>query len=104
MTVEEYLTAKLAALGYTATAADLEDIVLGAGVPLEGDITADNVELVGQGLCKFIPQLLARPTSISENGFSISWNADGLKRLYAALCRRYGLTDELTDAPRINFL
>lgn len=104
MTAEEYITQKFSSFGYTPTAADVLDITVSAGLTTEDEITSDNVELMGVGICNFIPSLLARPQSISENGFSVSWNADGLKKYYNYLCNRYGITDELSDAPRITFL
>ncbi|WP_345799086.1 DUF6706 family protein [Parabacteroides chongii] len=34
---------------------------------------------------------MARPTSINESGFSISWDKDGLKAYYSLLCKQLGL-------------
>lgn len=104
MTVEEYLTQRFGAMGYTPTAADLLDISLLAGVPLTELYTSDNMELVGLGVCQYIPQLMAHPQSISESGFSISWDTAAMLKWYSALCKRYGLDDELTDSPRVSFL
>lgn len=104
MTVEEYITQKFSALGYTPTAADTLDITVSSNLSPEDEVTSDNVEIVGIGICNFIPLLLARPQSISESGFSVSWNVDGMKKWYNYLCNRYGLADELSDTPRVTFL
>ena len=64
-----------------------------------------NISAVSVGIAKFIPTLLLRATSISESGFSMSWNVEGIKQYYAYLCRTYGLKDEInTNKPTINFL
>jgi len=104
ITVGEYLTEKFGSLGHTVTSADILDISLLAGVSADDEYTGDNKELVGMAVCQFIPQLVARPQSVSESGFSVSWDKDSLLRWYSLLCKRYGLTDELSDTPRISFL
>lgn len=104
MTIEEYLTQKFSALGCTLTSADLLDISLFAGVSLGEDYTSDNMELVGYGICQYIPQLVAQPQSISESGFSVSWDKSGILKWYSSLCKRYGIDDELSDNPRVSFL
>lgn len=104
MSIEDYISQKFGALGYTPSAADLLDISFKSGVSLSDELTADNVELLGVGILYFIPELLARPQSISESGFSVSWNVEGIKKWYSYLCHRYGIEDELSDAPSVAFL
>lgn len=55
-------------------------------------------------IAKFIPSLLLRATSISESGFSMSWNIQGIKDYYSFLCKQYGLKDELGNKPKVTFL
>ena len=64
----------------------------------------DYYDRVSVAIAKFIPSLLLRATSISESGFSMSWNIQGIKDYYSFLCKQYGLTDELTDKPKVTFL
>ena len=57
---------------------------------------------VSVAIAKFIPSLLLRATSISESGFSMSWNIQGIKDYF--LCKQYGLKDELSSKPKVTFL
>ena len=78
---------------------------LNANVAIDDDVMSDNVDSISVAIAHFIPSLLARPTSISESGFSMSWNPQGLKDYYSLLCKQYGLKDELNDnKPKISFL
>lgn len=62
-----------------------------------------NIGLVSVAMAKFIPSLLLRATSISENGFSMSWDTKGVKEYYSFLCKKYGFEDTLSDKPKIRF-
>lgn len=59
---------------------------------------------VSVAIALFIPSLLLRATSISESGFSMSWNIQGIKDYYSFLCKKYGLKDELSNKPKCTFL
>ena len=59
---------------------------------------------VSVAIAKFIPSLLLRATSISESGFSMSWDIQGIKDYYSLLCKQYGLKDELSNKPKCTFL
>ena len=63
-----------------------------------------NIGLVSVAMAEFIPSLLLRATSISENGFSMSWNIQGVKEYYSFLCKKYGLEYTLSDKPKVRFL
>lgn len=78
---------------------------LNAKVAIDDDVMSDNVDSISVAIAHFIPSLLLRATSISESGFSMSWNIEGIMSYYSMLCRKYGLEDELNDnKPKIRFL
>ena len=78
---------------------------LNARVNIEDDVDADVIDNISVAIAQFIPSLLLRPTSINESGFSMSWNAQGVKDYYYLLCKKYGLKDELNDnKPKIRIL
>lgn len=105
MTVKEYISQRFQSFGIQLSEADLLDVFLSAGISGEGEMgDAVNVQ-VQVAMAKFIPSLLLRASSVSESGFSMSWNIQGIKDYYSMLCRRYGLKDELNDnKPKIRFL
>lgn len=105
MSIKEYMSAKFQSFGIQLSEADLLDMSLNAKKGLENEVSQDNIGAVSVAMALFIPSLLARPTSISESGFSMSWNPQGLKNYYSLLCKQYGLKDELNDnKPKIRIL
>lgn len=105
MTVTDYITGKFQTFGITVSEADLLEMSLASGIGEEEEMTQQNIGLVSVAIASFIPSLLLRATSINENGFSISWNIDGIKEYYTYLCRKYGLEDEInTDNPKVKFI
>lgn len=104
MTVNEYISQKFQTFGIQLSEADLLDMCLNANISGEDEMNQDCQTRVSVAIAKFIPSLLLRATSISESGFSMSWDIRGIKDYYSFLCKKYGLKDELTDKPKCTFL
>lgn len=99
-----YITEKLSAFGISVSEADLLDVKTAAGITDTDEVTEELMPSIAYGLTLIIPQLLARPKSISEGGVSVSWDTQGLLRYYSLLCKNYGIADELSDKPQVTFL
>lgn len=104
MTVNDYIQQKFQTFGIQLSEADLLDMCLNSKISGEDEITPDNHTRVHVSIARFIPSLLLRATSISESGFSMSWNLQGVKDYYSFLCKEYGLKDELSNKPKVTFL
>ena len=104
MTVNEYISQKFQSFGINLSEADLLDMCLNAKISGEDEMDEDCYGRVSVAIAKFIPSLLLRATSISESGFSMSWNIQGIKDYYSFLCKQYGLKDELSNKPKCTFL
>ena len=105
MKVRKYISDKFQSFGIQVSEADLLDMSLNAHVDIEDDVDADVIDNISVAIARFIPSLLLRATSISESGFSMSWNTQGVKDYYSLLCKKYGLKDELNDnKPKIRIL
>ena len=91
MTVNEYISQKFQSFGINLSEADLFDMCLNADVNGEDEMNEDCRGRVFIAIAKFIPSLLLRATSISESGFSMSWNIQGIKYYYYFLCKQYVL-------------
>lgn len=105
MNVREYISDKFQSFGIQVSEADLLDMSLNAKMDIDDDVTADGLDAISVAIARFIPSLLLRATSISESGFSMSWNIQGIKDYYYLLCKQYGLKDELNDnKPKIRIL
>jgi len=100
MIIADYIKQKFQSFGIQLSEADLLDI----STNLEDEVTDENKEIVNYNIVKFIPNLLLRATSISESGFSMSWNIQGIKDFYSMKCKEYGLKDNLSDKPKVTFL
>lgn len=93
MTVKEYISEKLSPFGQVSEAQFL-DLCLDGGFSLEDDYTQSNAKSVGVAMVTLIEELILLPrmSSVNENGFSASWNLDGLSKYYLLLCKKYGIT------------
>ena len=78
MTVNDYIQQKFQTYGINLSEADLLDMCLNAKVSGEDEMNEDCYGRVSVAIAKFIPSLLLRATSISESGFSMSWNIQGI--------------------------
>lgn len=86
MTNKEYILGKLQAFGITeAQLADME-------IDLE-DTYVPNDPSVGIAMVGLIEEVSLLPTkqSVSEQGFSISWDKKNLSAYYKYLCSKYGV-------------
>ena len=104
MTLNDYIQQRFQTFGIQLSETDLLDMCLNAKISGEDEMNADCYGRVSVAIAKFIPSLLLRATSISESGFSMSWNIQGIKDYYSFLCKEYGLKDELSDKPKCTFL
>lgn len=100
MIIRDYIKQKFQTFGIQLSEADLLDIAMNA----EDEVTEENKDLVNFKIVKFIPNLILRATSISESGFSMSWDIQGLKDYYSMRCKEYGIEDLLSDKPKVSFL
>lgn len=104
MTVNEYISQRFQTFGINLSEADLIDMCLNAKVDGEDEMDENNNGFISVAMAKFIPSLLLRPTSVNEGGFSVSWDTNGIRDYYSLLCKQYGLTDELSEKPKVTFL
>lgn len=125
--IQTYITQKFASYGYELTQADIQELNLRLMPKLrpgeweerkkeqgwnfgysdlgEENLSPDRLRIVEIAMAEFIPQLLLSPASVSENGFSVTRNVQGLKDYHAFLCRKHGLKNLLDDnRPKIRFL
>ncbi|WP_195669386.1 DUF6706 family protein [Bacteroides intestinalis] len=104
MTVNDYIQKKFQTFGINLSEADLWDMCLNSKISGEDEMNEHCCVRVSVAIAKFIPSLLLRATSISESGFSMSWDIQGIKDYYSLLCKQYGLKDELSNKPKCTFL
>jgi len=99
MTVREYLTTKFAPFGIVLSEADFAEISF--QVDINEELTDENMKDALRAVAlSIIPQFLLRAKNVSENGFSISWDADALLRWYEWLCSYLEIDNQLTTFVR----
>ena len=103
MTIREYITSKFQSFGINVSDADLVDMLNDTNFFMEDECTGCAVDVSNIAMIIFIPNILLRPTSISESGFSMTWDREEIKEYYSIMCKRYGMDNELSDTPIIEF-
>lgn len=104
MTAVEFIQQRFQAFGGQLSEVEILDITLSVGVSSDDEVTVDNIGVITVAIIKAIPTLLLRANSVSENGFSLSWDKSAIMDYYHLMCKRYGLTDELNQKPTVEFL
>lgn len=103
MTIQEYIEEKFQTFGIDLSGADILDISLSSGLSVEENVSKDNHTPITVAIVKYIPNLLLRASSFTENKLSMSWDIAGLKAFYSMKCAEYGLDDRLNDKPTVTF-
>jgi len=84
MTYKEYLTKTLSR--FNITSADIEVMLFNEGLNEMDDATPGIAKLAIYNQLSVVFPI----SNISEGGYSVSWNMDGLRVWYAALCAELG--------------
>jgi len=103
MTISEYIKQKFQTFGIDLSEADLLDISLGSSFDQADEVSKDNHDIVTVSIVQFIPNLLLRATSFTENKLSMSWDIDGMKAFYSMKCAEYGIEDKMNKNPTVTF-
>lgn len=105
MTLRDYITGKLKAFGITE--ASLADLSF-KGYALDANLNAEDEQMVGQALVSVLEEVMLAPrtSSVSESGFSLTWDFSDLGRYYLWLCKRFGITPntDVTGAAGLSML
>lgn len=103
MTISEFITQRFQTFGIELSEADILDISLNGGLDVDSNVVKDNHAVVTIAIIKYIPNLLLRANSFTENKLSMSWDIAGIKAFYSLKCAEYGIEDQLTDKPKVTF-
>lgn len=92
MTIKDYILQKFSAFG-TISEAELLDMSIAGQFSLDDEYTRDNVNVVGVASIRFIEEKVFAPTlkSVSESGFSASWDFSNMGKYYLYLCRKFNI-------------
>jgi hypothetical protein len=96
VSIRDYIQGKFQSMSITLCEAELLELSINGGLTMSSDVTASNIADVARAIAGFIPGLLLRPSSVSEGGFSTSFDKDALMKYHAYLCSTYDLPNTLT--------
>ena len=61
------------------------------GIPMNEELSEEDMRTISSAVDGFVKNNLLRPSSVNENGFSVSWSADAAKALAKIALRKYGI-------------
>ncbi len=96
-TNKEYLSMSLGNLNVSDT--DIDVILLKAGMDADAPANVAACDLAAYNRVSVV--LASMTQNVSEGGYSISWNMDGVKLWYNAICRELGKENVLEAKPKI---
>ena len=98
MSNKEYLTTILGKFGVSSD--EINVILLEQDILPNGEVNGKNeITTLKKAIYYQLPLMLAGMQNVSEGGYSISWNLDGIKLWYSALAKDLGLPDNLVPKP-----
>lgn len=93
MKISEYISSTFKDFGTSVSKSLMYRITSTYGIDLDADIETIDIKDADICIIDGIVWILAFPSSISESGFSISFDKDGLTKLYKYLLAKYNLSD-----------
>jgi len=97
MTNRQYLITFLD--GLDVSEGDIDVILLKSGV--DGDASVDVRACDAAVYNRMSTVLKSAAKNVSEGGYSVSWNMEGVKFFYAALCCELGMENVLNPRPKL---
>ena len=96
MTIKEYILSITSIYGFEESAL-IDATLIGCEVDGSQTFNSDSKQDATLGLYEVIPLLFALP-DISEAGFSVKRNIEGLKAYYLLICKQLGKEDKTKDS------
>lgn len=97
MRIKDFVVEKISAWGLDYSEKLLLAEMQRLGLSQDSDYTDDSAEDVDMLFYNIIPDLLMMPSSVSEGGYSVSYNKNAIANYYKALCRKLGKADQLAE-------
>lgn len=92
-TLKAVITAKLQRFGADISDAEMSAFLTDAGVDGDAEYTSNSQKTMKKALVRIIPEILAMP-DVSEGGFSLKLDRNGLKAYLSTLSNELGVADQ----------
>lgn len=103
MIIQEYITQKFQIFGIDMPESEILDLSLCSQLNKDDEVTQDNHLAVTVAIVQYIPNLLLRASSFTENKLSMSWDIKAIKDFYSMKCKELGLDDKLNQKAIVTF-
>ena len=90
MNTLDYIKQRFAFIG-TITDEGASVFALDFGLEFKEYIGEDEMKAIAGAVDSFVDKSILHPTSVNENGFSVSWSADAAKAFVKLALRKYGI-------------
>ena len=90
MNTIDYIRQRFSYIG-TITDAGASDFALDFGIEVKDEVSEEDMKAITEAVYSFVDKNILHPTSVNENGFSVSWSADAAKAFVKMALRKYGI-------------
>ena len=90
MNTIDYIRQRFSYIG-TITDAGASDFALDLGIEVKDEVSEEDMKAITEAVYSFVDKNILHPTSVNENGFSVSWSADAAKAFVKMALRKYGI-------------
>ena len=90
MNTLDYIRQRFSFIG-SITDEGASDFAIDFGLELKEDIGESEMKAIASAVDSFVDKNILHPTSVNENGFSVSWSADAAKAVVKMALRKYGI-------------
>lgn len=90
MNTLDYIRQRFSFIG-TITDEGATCFALDFGIPMNDELSEDDMRTISSAVDGFVKNNLIRPSSVNENGFSVSWSKDAAKAFAKIALRKYGI-------------
>lgn len=102
MTIKEFILAKLSFWGSTYPENLIDAAFLAAKVDPAQPYDDKAEKTVFKVFYQLIPDIMVSvPKSMSEGGYSVSYNTEAMTAFYSMICAKLGLPDLITNTPKV---
>lgn len=100
MTYLQYVTVTLGKFGLSTS--EVEFILTESDLDPDDTVTtAEQKLLIKKAMYNYVPLLMSGLQNVSEGGYSVTWNLEGLRLWYSFLATELGLVDLLNVGPKV---
>lgn len=90
MNTLDYIRQRFSFIG-SITDEGASDFAIDFGLELKEDIGESEMKAIASAVDSFVDKSILHPTSVDENGFSVSWSTDAAKAFAKMALRKYGI-------------